>query len=140
MGSGSSGYNIRGTRGSRDAGYAGGADHQHALAENAGLLRSAYPMHEGYFGQKSSTSRVRRIHSDEPLATARDFYRRASQGGVERASAAGRPRITEMADGTTVSFRETSRDGSPVVEIHPPTGIDTDGIKYQKIHFMRNGE
>ena len=139
MGSGSSGYNIRGTRGARDAGYAGGADHQHALAENAGLLQSAYPMHEGYFGQKSGTSRVRRIYSDEPLATARDFYRRASYGGVER-SAAGRPRITNMADGATVSFREASRDGSPVVEIHPPAGIDTGGIKYQKIHFMRNGE
>ena len=137
MGSGSSGYNILGTRGARDASYEGGASFWHAIKDNRDLLQSSYPMSDGYCGQKSGRSKVRRIYSYDSTVTALDFYRKASFGGVERTREDGMPRIADMADGTTVVFRETSRDGSPVVEIHPPDGIDTGGIKYQKIHFTK---
>ena len=46
----------------------------------------------------------------------------------------------EMADGTIVSFRETSTsDGSPVVEINIQKSSNYGDLKQQKIHFVLGG-
>ncbi|MDO5307898.1 MAG: hypothetical protein Q4G03_00155 [Planctomycetia bacterium] len=46
-------------------------------------------------------------------------------------------KITEMADGTYITWRKTSTsDGSPAVDINIVDGADVGGIKYQKIHFV----
>lgn len=137
MGSGSSGYNIRGTSGSEDRGFSGGAAKHRSISENLFELLSAYPMQRGRFGKPGSSSDVRRLSSDDPLVTALDFYRKASYGGVER-SIGGKGWCAEMADGTFVTIRfESSSDGSPVVDINVGPEGAACGVKTQKIHFIK---
>lgn len=80
---------------------------------------------------------VRNIQSEDPLATAKDFYNTAAHGGIERTMENGRGMYTKMQDGTILSFREKSAsDGTPVVEINIKKSNANGGVKYQKIHFI----
>ena len=47
--------------------------------------------------------------------------------------------MTEMADGTVVTYREVSgsADKSPVAEINIRDSKDPGGVKGQKIHFIK---
>ena len=46
-------------------------------------------------------------------------------------------KITRMADGTVITYRETSTsDGTPVVEINIDNSGNCGGVKSQKIHFI----
>lgn len=50
----------------------------------------------------------------------------------------GKGFITELKDGTIISYREiTSTEGSPAVEINIKKSTDTGGVKKQKIHFEK---
>lgn len=140
MGSGSSGYAVgrsgNGTLGSRDRGYKDGTTKHHSISDNLPSLLARYPYKNGYFGSPAKSSRVRHILSDSPTATARDFYERASKGGVEEPMRNGRGVKTLMGDDTVVSLREvSSSDGSPAVEINIRKSSSSGGIKNQKIHF-----
>ena len=138
MGSGSSEYNISGTSGSRDAGYNGGTGSQHSIADNKAGLTERYPLRKGYFGSKGSNSSVRRVESDDPSSTSKDFYDRAAKGGIETPLPNGKGVMTGLSDGTIVTMRQiSSSDGSPAVEINISKSNDSAGIKGQKIHFVR---
>lgn len=120
-------------------GYKGGTDHHHSISENLPSLASNYDYHNGYFGDKGGgRDFVRNIKSDDPLATAKDFYDKAAHGGLEYEMDNGKGVYTKMRDGTILSFREvSSSDGSPAVEINIKKSDDHGDIKYQKIHFVK---
>lgn len=137
MGTGSSGYGISGTAGAGDAGYKGGTGSHHSIADNKDALTSKYPLRNGYFGSKGSSSSVRRIESEDPVSTATDFYEEAAKGGVEIALDNGKGVKSEMANGTKITMRPvSSSDGSPAVDINISKSNDPAGIKQQKIHFI----
>ena len=97
-----------------------------------------YDFKDGYFGSKGSSSKVRRIESDDPIATASDFYKKATKGGIETPLRNGKGVMSKLADGTIVTMRPaSSSDGSPVVEINISKSSGSAGIKQQKIHFVR---
>ena len=46
-----------------------------------------------------------------------------------------------MSDGSRISFRKKSTsDGTPVVEINITKSTHTGGVKYQKIHFIKEDD
>lgn len=119
-------------------GYKGGASHHHSISENLNELKDNYSFKNGYFGTRGQgRDFVRNIQSEDPLATAKDFYNTAAHGGIERTMENGRGMYTKMQDGTILSFREKSAsDGTPVVEINIKKSNANGGAKYQKIHFI----
>ena len=141
MGTGSSNNNsISGTAGSHDAGFNDGTDHQHSIRENLKSLKEKFDYKNGYFGTKGLGKGNRRIESDNPLKTARNFYKLASKGGEEEPMSNGKGVYSTMSDGTVISERLiSSSDGSPAIEINIKKSIDSNDIKYQKIHFVTNG-
>lgn len=145
MGSGGSGYGIGrggggGTSGGSDGGFKGGTDSWQSVGDNLSDLKDNYDYRDGYFGDPSSPKkpRVRHIESDDPVSTARDFYDRATQGGIEEPLPNGKGVKTTMSDGTVITMREvSSSDGSPAVDINISDSSDSGGIKGQKIHFVQ---
>ena len=147
VGSGSSGYGIGGgagegrtlsglPSGSLDGGFMGGADHQHSISENLDDVKSDYDFEDGYFGDEAASEDKRHIYSDDPLATARDFYERIGYGGIEEPLPGGKGVKVTMSDGTVISFREVSEsDGTPVVQVSIRRSTDSAGVEKQKIHF-----
>ena len=124
--------------------YKGGAERYRSIGENLAALKREYDFDGGYFGEQSPSHDIdkRIIASDDPLATARDFYDTAAYGGIERELANGKGVRTDMADGTTFTFREVSEspDRSPAVNISIRRSTDTGGVETQKIHFVLGGE
>lgn len=124
--------------------YKGGADHYHSVSENLAALEEKFDYGGGYFGSQSPGHSVDRrlIASSDPLATARDFYDTGTYGGIESTLDNGKGLRTDMADGTTFTFREVSGspDGSPAVDISIRRSTDTGGVEAQKIHFVLGGE
>ena len=139
MGTGGSGRNVGNTSGSRDGGYNGGADHHHSINENIGDLKDKYRYEGGYFGTEGSGVSKRRIESEDPLATAHDFYDTATYGGVESPLPTGEGVKSQMKDGTVISIRKMSKspDGSPAVDISVRKSADSSDLKAQKIHFVQ---
>ena len=98
-----------------------------------------YKYRNGRFGDSSPSTgnKTRNISSSEPLKTAKDFYDKIAYGGLEKTYDGGNRKITQMADGTIITWRRISRsDGSPVVEINISSSSHTGGLKKQKIHFV----
>ena len=120
--------------------YKGGAEHYHSIGENLANLRRNYDYEGGYFGEQSPGHDVdkRIIASNDPLATARDFYDTGAYGGIERELDNGKGVRTDMADGTTFTFRKVSGspDRSPAVNISIRKSTDTGSVETQKIHFV----
>lgn len=106
--------------------------------DNLDDLKSRYPYYDGYFGSKGQSSgKVRNIVSDNPIATAKEFYQIAAKGGIEQQMLNGKGYTTKMKDGSIISYREVSTsDGSPAVDINIKRSINSGGIKQQKIHFV----
>ena len=128
-------------------GFKGDTGHYHTIGENIGSLKSKYSFNEktGYFGTvgQSKQSKVRNISSDDPVATAKDFYDRAAYGGKEEPLGNGKGFKTTMKDGSVLTYREvsSSSDGSPAIDITiSSTGTGSGGIKTQKIHFVKKTE
>ena len=124
-------------------GFKGDTGHHHTIGENLSNARSAYTYNDatGYFGNKgqSHSTSVRNIVSDDPVATAKDFYDRLTYGGIKKKLENGKGVITIVKDGSVLTFREvSSSDGTPAVDINiTSSGDDTGGIKTQKIHFVK---
>lgn len=72
----------------------------------------------------------------------RDFYDTGAYGGIERELDNDKGVRTDMADGTTFTFREVSGspDRSPAVNISIRRSTDTGGVETQKIHFALGGK
>ena len=67
----------------------------------------------------------------------KEFYDTIALGGIEKTLPNGKGVMTEMADGSVVSFREVSgSDGTPVAEINIKYSSDPSGVKLKKIHFI----
>ena len=120
-------------------GYKNGTGHYHSITENLPSLSSEYDCNNGYFGEKGQGRKsVRNISSDNTMKTAKDFYDRASRGGIEHQMDNGKGVYTKMRDGTIISYREvSSSDGSPAVEINIHYSNNHGEIKTQKIHFVK---
>lgn len=119
-------------------GYKGDSKYYRSIGQNILLAKSKYGYSNGYFGESSPStgSRTRNISSEDPKATAVDFYNKVAFGGIEEKYNGGKLKITQMADGTVVTWRETSHsDGTSVVEINIKNSSHTGGVKKQKIHF-----
>lgn len=126
--------------------YKGGASHFHSLSENLDALKDNYPYNKdnGYFGNKgqSNDNHVRNISSPDPLAESKKFYDIVAHGGIESSNYSKDNKvtsaITRLADGTVVTWRETSAsDGTPAVDVNIKRSTDNGGIKRQKIHFVK---
>ncbi len=79
------------------------------------------------------------IYSDDPVATAKDFYDKIGFGGIEEPTPNGKGFKTSLADGTIITWREisSSDDGSPAVDINIKYSKDSGGLKTHKIHFVK---
>lgn len=119
-------------------GFKGDTGHCHSISENLPDLQSVYSYNNGYFGEKGvGRCFVRNIISDDPIETSKDFYKRASHGGIERQMNNGKGIYTKMSDGTIISYRKISAsDGTPAVEINIKYSSEYSDLKYQKIHFV----
>lgn len=119
--------------------YKGGAEWHHSIDENLSELKDKYSFEDGYFGEQSPghSEDKRIIASDNPLETARDFYDTGAYGGIESKLENGKGVRTDMADGTTFTFREVSEsDGTPAVDISVRRRTSSGGVEKQKIHFV----
>ena len=124
-------------------GFKGDTGHYHSFGENVDALKSSYQYNKstGYFGSvgKSSNPKVRNISSDDPIASAEDFYSKGAYGGIEKRLGNGKGYITTMRDGSVLTYRTvSSSDGSPAVDIHISSkNTENGGVKTQKIHFIK---
>ncbi|MDD7281664.1 MAG: hypothetical protein PUH10_06710 [Erysipelotrichaceae bacterium] len=75
--------------------------------------------------------------------TIRNKERKSTQtkftnGGIESKINGGKSKITQMSDGTIITYREvSSSDGSPAVDINIKKSTNPSGVKSQKIHFIK---
>ena len=122
-------------------GFKGDTGHHHSIRENLSSLKNEYEFKDGYFGEQGEgRSFVRNIRSSDPEKTAKDFYDKAAHGGIEKEMSNGKGLYTKMKDGSIISYRNvSSSDGSPAVEINIRQSTDHGDIKYQKIHFVKEG-
>lgn len=120
-------------------GYKGDTGHYHSITENIPRLKASYEYRDGYFAPRGKgRNYVRNLSCDDPIKTARDFYRKAAHGGREEGLGNGKGHRTFLKDGTVISFRETrSSDGTPVVDISIRKSNDHGDLKRQKIHFVK---
>lgn len=117
-----------------------GSSPNHNFADNLPSLTKLFPLSTGgYFGVKGGgKTSVRRIESTTPIATAKEFFRRATNGGESIRYRPNGAIVVKLKDGTQITYRMTSSsDGSPAVDIN----ITCPGrVKRQKIHFVRTKE
>ncbi len=121
-------------------GFKGDTGHHHTIAENINSLKSNYGFNNGYFGEQGQSRHIstRNIKSDNPIKDSKDFYDKITHGGIENKLPNGKGYMTEMSDGSIITYREyKSSDGSPVVDINIKYSKDNGGIKQQKIHFVK---
>lgn len=107
------------------------------------IASQSYKYVNGYFGDVSPSTgnKTRNIVSSDNLATANDFYNKIAYGGTEISRNNGNLKITTMSDGTLIAKRNISlSDGTPVVEINIRNSTHNGGVKYQKIHFVKEAE
>ncbi len=124
-------------------GYKGDTKNYHSIGQNILITSNSYKYSNGYFGEKSSStgSKTRNIVSSDNVSTATDFYNKIALGGTETIYNGGNRRITQMSDGSVITWRKTSTsDGTPVVEINISNSSHTGGVKGQKIHFTQEVE
>lgn len=121
-------------------GFKGDTGHHHTISENIDELKKDYQYKNGYFGRKgqSSYESTRNINCKNPIDESKKFYDKLAHGGIESKLPNGKGYMTEMSDGSIITFREyQSSDGSPVVDINIKKSTNTGGIKKQKIHFVK---
>lgn len=125
-------------------GYKGDTGHHYSVSENLSGLKKDYPVRNGYFGKNgdSDDAHIRHIESSDPSSTAKDFYDRIANGGIEKdlvdKNGNIKGKTVKMADGTVITWREVSQsDGSPAVDINIKKSTDSGGLKVQKIHFVK---
>ena len=122
------------------------------FADNLGnLIKDYFLDGMGFFGERANDT-VRRIFSEDPLATMKDFVKKATEGAEIKELANGKGYIARFSDGFQIIYREkSSSDGSPALEIwtnkkarnaSSTVEFEIGGMKikirYQKIHFVPN--
>ena len=120
--------------------YKGGAISYHSIKDNITSTSNSYEYNNGYFGEKGKAKNdfYRQIEASNPIEESKKFYDKIAYGGIEKPMSNGKGYITELKDGTIISYREvTSTEGSPAVEINIKKSTDAGGVKKQKIHFEK---
>jgi hypothetical protein len=118
--------------------YVGRKQQYRSLEDNLASALSAYPLTDGFFGEKGKSRGVREIRSRNHEATAKDFFNRIAKGGILDLRTAQGAVLTRMKDGSVVSYRKiTSSVNSPAVEIRFRKADSKCEIKDQKIHFVQ---
>lgn len=125
--------------------YKGGADHYYKITENIESVAAVYKFHNGLFGDrgKGRYSWIRNIASDDPQATAKDFFERLAHGGKEKPlyykDGTEKGKSVNMADGSRLNWRKvsSSSDKSPAVDIYIEQSNDHGELVTQKIHFTK---
>lgn len=115
--------------------YKGGTVKYHSIGQNILITSNSYKYSNGYFGDKSPStgSKTRNIASSDNISTATDSYNKIALGGTEKIYDNGNRRITQMSDGSVITWRKTSTsDGTSVVEINISNSTHTGGVKKQK--------
>ena len=108
-------------------------------------MKADYDLHDGLFGErgKGGSRAVRNIASDDPSATAKEFYDKLAYGGIERPLYKKDGTLngweTTMADGSIINWRpaSSSSDKSPAVDIFISAKDENGEISTQKIHFVK---
>ena len=120
-------------------GYKGNSPYFRSVEQNILPTASKFEYNDGWFGKKgkSGNARIRNIEADDNFAAAKAFYDAIAYGGKEEIID-GNMSITNMADGTIITFRAVSHsDGKPAVDINIKPSTHTGGLKGQKIHFVK---
>lgn len=121
--------------------FKGNAPYYRSVGQNTLPTASKYKYQNGRFGDSSPSTgnKTRNISSSNPPQTAKDFYDRITYGGLEKTYDGGNRKITQMADGTIITWRKiSSSDGTPVIEINISGSTHSGGLKKQKIHFVED--
>ena len=118
--------------------YKGGTVTYHSVGDNVSNTAKYYKYENGYFGDKAKKESIRHIYSNNIQSTAKDFYDKITYGGIEADIPNGNGMVTKLSDGTIVTWRNiSSSDGSPAVDINIKYSKNSDGVKQQKIHFVK---
>ncbi len=123
--------------------YKGNTKFYRSIGQNIVIAKNIYKYENGRFGDSSPSTgnKTRNIVSDDPEKTAKDFYDKIALGGIEHSTGDGSRKITKMADGSIVTWRNYSHsDGTSVVQINIKNSTHSGGIKDQKIHFVNGGK
>jgi hypothetical protein len=89
-------------------------------------------------GSGAGAKNARVVESDDPAATAKEFWNALSKGGRPAPLPNGRGDRVYFGDGSRIIRRPRSSDGSPAIEIIIAT--PTHGMApEQKIHFVTRG-
>lgn len=100
------------------------------------LTREFGPLRHGYFGERGSSSDRRRIASSDPVTAANRFFSLSTRNGPAVTRAENGTPLVLFRDGSSISIRFTSSDGSPSIQL--TTRRATGPIKTQRIHFVRS--
>lgn len=105
----------------------------HSFRQNEERLINEFRVNRaGLFGHAGNSKSVRQIDSADPLTTAERFANIAGEGGRIIHVLANGGYVKELADGSYVTFRPTSRSASPAVDLRI---VDSVHVASQKIHF-----
>jgi hypothetical protein len=111
------------------------------INSNAKAMASKYPTTKsGYFGKKSSSTKMRVINTNNPIEEATNFYNNITKGYYYKTQK-GNALITYLPDETIITLRistKTSKSGeSPAVDINISKSKANPKIKEQRIHFQK---
>ena len=121
--------------------YKGYSYRHRSLRENLeeGPNNSLFTPHGNHFGEIFNNSAKRcNIYSDDPVATAKQFFDWIGYGGVWMARIGGNR--VRLRDGTIINYRTTSNSGSPAIDISIKISNDNCGIRSHRIHFVKKSE
>lgn len=118
--------------------YVGRKQQYHTLVQNIGRVAKKYYFSNGYFGKPGTNSRVRLIYSTNPISAAKEFFNLIGEGGVLDLKTLSGGIISWLKEGTAIIYRKTTKSvDSPAIEIRFQKAKQKDGIKQQKIHFIK---
>ena len=103
------------------------------MADNLEVARKEFEFNSesGYFGKASSSTKIREIKCDDPIAEGRKLFGILSNGGITKALRSSTGVTTSLYEGN-ITYRELSKSGGPAVDISVEVRFP---INMQKIHF-----
>ena len=119
--------------------YVGRKQQYRSIEQNLASLVEKYPLVNGYFGIRGTSTKVRVVHSENHEADAKDFFNLIGKGGVLDIKTIAGGVMARFLDGTIVSYRKITKSiNSPAVEISFAEANSKYGVKTQKIHFVQS--